>query len=163
MMNTPTPQEEAAIAKWIELLHGGATLGSLTGMQAEHYDMLYAQAYRLYSAGRHADAEKVFSFLVTRNPHDTRFTFGLGACLQAQGEWEQAMGMYACVLPLDIENPVPPFHICECMVALGRTTEAMDVLEELIQRITQPEHEELKQRSQAMLALLKLQQENTAS
>jgi type III secretion system low calcium response chaperone LcrH/SycD len=161
-MSNPPDTEDAAIQQWLELFHGGATLGSLTGMQAEHYEMLYAQAYRLYSAERFADAEKVFSFLSIRNPYDTRFSFGLAACLQAQGEWSRAMGVYGCMVALDIENPAPPFHICECMVALGQTTEAMDLLEDLTQRISLPEHADLKNRSHALLALLKLQQENTS-
>jgi type III secretion system low calcium response chaperone LcrH/SycD len=161
-MSTSPEQEEAAVKQWVELLQSGATLGSLTGMHPEHYEMLYAQAYRLYSAGRFADAEKMFSFLSIRNRYDTRFAFGLGACLQAQGDWSQAMGIYGCIVPLDIENPAPPFHICECMVALGQTTQAMDLLEGLIDRISLPEHAEIKNRSTALLALLKLQQENTS-
>lgn len=162
-MTTTTDHNDEALAKWIELRQSGATLGDLSGMEPEHYEILYAQAYRLYSAARYADAQQVFSFLTIRSPYDTRFTMGLGACFQAQGEWEQALRMYACVVPLDIENPVPPFHLCECLVALGQTTEAMDVLAGLLERITKPEHAELKQRSEALLALLKLQQENTPS
>ena len=54
-----------------------------------------------------------------------------------------------------------PLH-GECMVALGQTTQAMDLLEGLIDRISLPEHAEIKNRSTALLALLKLQQENTS-
>ena len=67
------------------------------------------------------------------------------------------MTMYACLVPRDIENPVPPFHICECMVGLGQVTEAVDVLQDLVQRMPKPEHAELKQRASAMLTLLLMQ------
>ena len=155
--NTVSTEEQARFERLGELLQSGTTLGELAGMLPEHYEMLYASAHQLYSSGRYEDAEKLFTFLCIRNPREQRFVFGLGACQQVQGKWEEAMTMYACLVPRDIENPVPPFHICECMVGLGQVTEAVDVLQDLVQRMPKPEHAELKQRASAMLTLLLMQ------
>ncbi len=156
---TLSPDEEALLQQVGELLQGGTTLGELSGMQPEHYEMLYASAHQLYGAARYDDAEKLFTFLVIRNPREQRFVFGLGACQQVQGKWAEAMTLYALLVSRDIENPVPPFHICECLVGLGQLAEAVDVLEDLVKRMPKPEHAELKQRASAMLALLKMQLE----
>lgn len=156
---TVSPEEEARFQHLGELLQGGTTLGELAGMQPEHYEMLYASATQLYSAARYEDAEKIFTFLCIRNPRDQRFVFGLAACQQVQGKWEEAMTLYALLVPRDIENPVPPFHICECLVGLGQLAEAVDVLQDLVQRMPRAEHAELKQRASAMLSLLKMQLE----
>ncbi len=157
-----SPEEQARFQHLGELLQGGTTLGELAGMQSEHYEMLYASAHQLYGAERYEDAEKLFTFLCIRNPREQRFVLGLGACQQVQGKWEEAMILYACLVPRDIENPVAPFHICECLVGLGQVAEAVDVLQDLVERMHRPEHVELKQRASAMLALLKMQLEKVS-
>jgi type III secretion system low calcium response chaperone LcrH/SycD len=155
--DTVSPEEQARFQLLGELLQGGTTLGDLADMQPEHYEAMYTTAHQLYSAGRYEDAEKLFTFLCIRNPREQRFVFGLGACQQVQGKWQDALTLYACLVPRDIENPVPPFHICECLVGLGQVAEAVDVLQDLVHRMPKPEHAELKKRASAMLTLLQMQ------
>jgi type III secretion system low calcium response chaperone LcrH/SycD len=153
--NTISEQDADFVANKIaEHYQKGGTLGDLRGLTDNHYEILYAKAHQLYSLEQYEDAGKVFGFLATNNPYDLRFMMGLGACLQMQGKWEDAIGSYTMCVALDMDNPLPVFHVAECLSALGQAEDAKEMLSAVVQRAKKPEHQALKQRAQAMLQIM---------
>ena len=143
-------------AKIGEHYQKGGTLGDLRGFTDRHYETMYAKAHQLYSLEQYEDAGKVFGFLCTNNPYDRRFMLGLGASLQMQGKWADAIGSYTMSVALDMEDPIPVFHIAECLSALGQTDDAKEMLAAVVERAKKPEHQAIKQRASAMLQLMQV-------
>jgi type III secretion system low calcium response chaperone LcrH/SycD len=132
----------------------GGTLGDLRGFTDRHYETMYAKAHQLYSMEQYEDAGKVFGFLCTNNPYDLRFMLGLGASLQMQGKWQDAIGSYTMCVALNMEDPVPVFHIAECLSALGQVDDAKEMFSAVVERAKKPEHQAIKQRAAAMLQIM---------
>jgi type III secretion system low calcium response chaperone LcrH/SycD len=156
-MNTEEISEQDAdfVAEKIgEHFQKGGTLGDLRGFTDSHYELMYAKAHQLYTLEQYEEAGKVFGFLATNNPYDLRFMMGLGAALQMQGKYADAIGSYTMCIALDMQNPVPVFHVAECLSALGQTDDAKEMLAAVVERASQPAHQALKQRAAAMLQIM---------
>lgn len=132
----------------------GGTLGDLRGFTEKHYETMYAKAHQLYTLEQYEDAGKVFGFLATNNPYDRRFMMGLGACLQMQGKWADAIGSYTMCVALDMEDPVPVFHVAECLSSLGQADDAKEMFSAVVERAKKPEHQAIKQRAAAILQIM---------
>jgi type III secretion system low calcium response chaperone LcrH/SycD len=163
MSNTPHENDQlsgddlAAITERItEHFRAGGTLGDLAGITDEQFEALYATAYRLYSADRYEDASKVFAYLGMTDPYDRRYTLGLGASLQMLKKWDEAIAAYTLCIALDVVDPVPAFHMAECVAGQGDLADAQVLLAEVVQRCKAPEHQALKQKADAMLKLMAL-------
>jgi len=134
----------------------GGTLGDLAGISDEQFEALYAAAYRLYSTDRFEEAAKFFAYLGMTDPYERRYTLGLGACLQMLKKWDEAIAAYTLCIALDVEDPVPAFHMAECLAGQGDLADAQTLMAEVVQRCKAPEHQALKQKADAMLKLMAL-------
>lgn len=141
----------------------GGTLGDLAGITDEQFEALYAAAYRLYASDRYEDAAKVFAYLGMTDPHDRRYTLGLGASQQMLKKWDEAIAAYTLCIALDVEDPVPAFHMAECVAGKGDLADAQTLMAEVVQRCKAPEHQALKQKADAMLKLMAMRAARTAS
>lgn len=137
-------------------LREGGTLGDLAGITDEQFEALYAAAYRLYGAERYEEASKVFAYLGMTDPYDRRYTLGLGASHQMLKRWDEAIAAYALCMVLDVVDPVPAFHMAECLAGKGELADAQSLLAQVVERCKQPEHEALKKKADAMLKLMGL-------
>lgn len=140
----------------------GGTLGDLRGLTAKEYEAMFLVGHTLYGQKRYEDAEQVFAFLVMNNPYDRRFSQALGSAKQMLGQYADAISYYSIASLFEMTDPVPTFHTAECLAALGKPEDALDALGFVIKHSIKPEHNQLKQRAQAMVELLKATTASTA-
>jgi type III secretion system low calcium response chaperone LcrH/SycD len=153
--DTLSGEDFAAITERIAAhFREGGTLGDLAGITDEQFEALYATAYRLYGTDQFEDAAKLFAYLGMTDPYDRRYTLGLGASQQMLKKWDEAIAAYTLCIALDVEDPVPAFHMAECVAGKGDLADAQTLLTEVVQRCKTPEHQALKQKADAMLKLM---------
>ncbi|OZG72687.1 CesD/SycD/LcrH family type III secretion system chaperone [Hahella sp. CCB-MM4] len=100
------------------VVNGHSTLGDIKGISDRELEAVYTVAYNLYRQNRNGESEKLFRFLCLYSHLDKRFWMGLGACLQQQQKYEEAVQAYSYMAVLDVENPHPPLHAAYCYLAL---------------------------------------------
>ncbi len=137
-----------------ELLLQGGTLGDAYDYTDQDYEVLYAFGHSLYSQARYQDAMKAFGFLVMHNHLERRFMMAFAASLQMVKSYEEALKYYTMASVMDMSDPVPTFHTCECMIALGMVADAKQGLEMVIGQSGDDKHAALKSRAEALLALI---------
>jgi type III secretion system low calcium response chaperone LcrH/SycD len=150
------PQEKLA-EQVAELMQNGGTLGDVYNYDERDYEALYALGHGMYSQGRYMDAVKAFGFLVVHNHLERRFINAYAASLQMIKRHEEAISYYSLASVMDMSDPAPTFHSCECLIALGRVTEGFEGLGMVVRQCTQPEHAALKDRATALRELIEKQ------
>lgn len=93
-------------------------------------ESFYAHGYALYHSGNVKDAIEVFKVLCARDPLEERFWFALGACLQENKEYFEALHAWAMVATLNRTNPYPHFHAAECAFSMNQMGDAHKALSE---------------------------------
>lgn len=152
--DAPTVQPEKLAEQIAELLLNGGTLGSVYDYNDQDYEVLYALGHSLYGQGRYFDAMKAFGFLVMHNHLERRFMNAFAASLQMIKSYEEAIKYYTLASVMDMSDPAPTFHTCECMLALGMVAQAREGLGMVIGQCKDAAHGPLKERAEALLALL---------
>lgn len=150
-----SPQEFAE--RLTHALLSGETLGSLRGMTEKDLEAIYSVARQLYAQARYRDARKLFELLMKLNHLEGRYFMAYAACLQMLKQYEPALLYYTMATAFDLSDPKPTFHSCECLIALGRVPEACEGLDIVIEQSDQPAHANLRQRAQALRALIEQQ------
>jgi len=136
-----------------QLIAAGGTIGDICEYSEEDYEAVYLLGHNFYSQGRYSDALKAFGYLMTINHMDRRFAFSFAASCQMLKRYEEAVRCYALAAAMDPDDPVPTFHIAECLVSLGMVEEAIGMFEVAIEECGS-QHDELKKRATALLAML---------
>lgn len=137
-----------------DLLSQGGNIGMIYDLNQDDYDSLYLLGHTMYTQCRYKDAMKVFGYLNVMDPYERRFANGYASSLQMMGQHEEAFKYYGMVSAMDMRDPVPTFHMCECMIAMGMLVEAASGLGIVVSQCKTPEQSALKLRAQAMLDLL---------
>jgi len=150
----PAIQPENLADQIAELLLHGGTLGSVYDYSEQDYEVLYALGHSLYAQRRYFDAMKAFGFLVMHNHLERRFMNAFASSLQMIKSYEEAIKYYTMSSVMDMSDPAPTFHTCECMIALGMVQEAREGLGMVIGQCRDAAHAALKERAQALLDLL---------
>lgn len=140
------------------LLMNGGTLGDTFDYTTEDYEVLYALGHSLYSQGRYTDAMKAFGYLVVHNHLEKRFMNAFASSLQMIKSYEEAIKYYSLTSVMDMGDPGPTFHSCECLLALGQADDARQGLVLVIAQCEdQEQYAPMKTRAEALLALLSSQ------
>ena len=148
---SPSPELLARIQAH---LAAGGTIGDLRGLTTQDYEAAYCIGHTLYGRGQYEPAGQVFAFLVMNNPYDRRFSQALGSALQMQGKHADALGYYMAASVMDAADPVPLFHTAECLAALGQLQNACEALGFVVRLCKTPAQAELRERANALLALM---------
>lgn len=151
---TDDAQLDALMQQIGDHIRAGGTIGDLRGFDEKDYEVMYAVGHNLYGQGRYADAAKVFGFLVVNNPYDRRFPQAMGATQQMLGRHDDAAGFYSMAIVLDMSDPVPLFHMAECMAALGHRQDAREAFDSVVKLCTQPQQQALRDKAAAQASLL---------
>lgn len=138
----------------LELFKGGTTLGQLQGFSQDDLEKIYAVGHSLYMQGRFRDAMFVFGFLVMRDQVDARFSRAMAASLQMLKQYQKAIDLYLLAFTMDVSDPSPNLHVCECLIALGQGEAAREGLELLVETTDAKQHEDLCVKAQALLEFL---------
>lgn len=132
------------------ILDAGASMGGLQGLDEAQQQALYAIGHGAYEQGRYADALKMFCLLVACDPLEARYLLALGAAAQELGLYEHALQQYAAAAALQLDSPRPLLHGAECLYALGRRRDALDMLDMVLELCGSPERAALRERAELL-------------
>ncbi len=136
------------------LLAAGGTLGSIYDYTEHDCEVMYTLGHGLYAQGRFADAVKVFGFLAMHNHLERRYMNAFAASLQMVGSHEEAIKFYTLASIMDATDPVPTFHTCECLIALGMKDNAIEGLQMVVAQCRSEAQRPLGERAAALIKLL---------
>jgi type III secretion system low calcium response chaperone LcrH/SycD len=145
---------ETLAAQVRDLLMQGGNIGMTLNYEEQDYELLYTLGHTAYEQARYNDAVKVFGYLVLLNQFEARYTNALASSLHMCKNYAEAMKYYTLVSVMDMTDPLPTFHTCECMLAMGMLKETREGLVIVISQCKDASREPLKARAQAMLELL---------
>ncbi len=137
-----------------DALLAGEPLGGLRGIDHDGFESLYALGHGLYQQARYEDAIRIFGYLSLHDHMEPRFILALGASLQMAGRREEAVRVYTVAVVLDPADPVPTFHLAECLSALDRVPEALESLEMVLAQCEPGRHDALRARVEGMAVSL---------
>ncbi|MCR5814025.1 MAG: SycD/LcrH family type III secretion system chaperone [Desulfovibrio sp.] len=136
-------------------LLSGAALYEILGIKRASIDARYALAYQLYQAGKMQEAESIFRWLCSYANTDVPHWMGLGACRQAQGNFDGAMEAYQmAALYGSLEDPAPFYYSGICLLKQQRKDDAKVALQTVLTLgdASKPEHKVIMDKAQTMLS-----------
>jgi type III secretion system low calcium response chaperone LcrH/SycD len=136
------------------VLTAGIPLGAVHDWNERDCEALYALGHSLYAQARYPDAVKVFGHLVTHNHLERRFVKAFASSLQMAKNHKDAVHFHTMAWAMDMTDPVPLFHSCECLMAMGLRAEAREGLEVVVRQCDEPKLDALKERAKALAAAL---------
>lgn len=153
---TPKPAQDdtATLADIMNHLGSGGMLGDFAGLDAHDYEAVYSLGHNFYAQAKYPEAMRIFGYLVLNQHLERRFVNAYASSLQMVGGYKDAIDYYGIAYAMDPRDSAPTFHACECLIAMGKTAEAMEGLALVIAVCTAPEQSELRERAQALLDLL---------
>ena len=140
----------------VQHLLNGATLGDVVGLTLEQHEAIYTMGHYQYTQGKYADSMKFFRFLLFHDQYDLRAMFGVGCCLQMQGQYEQAQIYLGLAVMMEPSNPASGVQFAECLLMAGKKIEAIDILQKTQKEFGKfPQHELLIRKVDALLTFAK--------
>lgn len=112
-----------------ERLKAGASLGEAMAIPKGVAALLYARAYRWFSAGRPDRAESLFRVLCIIDGENPDNWVGWGICLRIAERWDDALRAFHTAVALRPDWSVPHFHALELHVRLGDWPAAVAALD----------------------------------
>jgi len=104
----------------------------LPQLSKEKSEEIYALAYTLYENLRYEDAGHFFRLLVASNPSEPKFWKGLGATMQMQKDYDEALNCYCCCLQFSVQKQPDPYlylQTADCHFALKQVDEGLNTLD----------------------------------
>jgi len=130
-----------------KVLHNEAIPKEVIGTSQKHIDSLYSQAYKVYNAGKFAEAAQMFANLVSLDYKDTKYLFCLAASLHLAEQYVNATNAYAFYATQEPKNPIPFYHMADCQMKTDDLTGAAVALEmAIIRAADHPQYQVLKDR-----------------
>lgn len=120
---------DAQILAWADqAAHGNNPYGAVSD---EKIQEMHHLAFFLYREQHYQDASHFFRMIVTARPSEPKYWKGLGACLQMQKEYEEALNCYASAQMLNGEetDPYLYLHAADCYIATQKVDSAFKALE----------------------------------
>jgi type III secretion system low calcium response chaperone LcrH/SycD len=143
----PAPKVRAQLKRqkaMREALLAGKRGQDLLGFSDHAVEEFLTAARKLFNECKYADAADGFLFLVTLRPQEGEFWMGLGAALQADHSFEDAIDAYEMAAIYDLENPWPYFYLGKCLFAIHDRVSALLAIEMAIEYASEsPVYEEL--------------------
>jgi type III secretion system low calcium response chaperone LcrH/SycD len=146
--------DQAVWDDFVRFLASGGNLADLKGLEDRHLEALYAMGHQAYGVGDYERAIDLFEYLVILNPLDRRFPLALGSALHMKGSHERAIHYYLMASTLDMMDPVPVFHMGECLIALGQVEQARDCMGFVVRQAHGAALAHLRERASGILDLL---------
>lgn len=116
-----------------EAIEKGKNGQDLLGFSDEVVENFLKAAEKLFEEKKFGDAADAFLFLVSLRPSEGRFWMGLGASLQADQSFEEAIDSYEMAALYDLENPWPYFYLAKCLFAIHDRVSALLAIEMAIE------------------------------
>lgn len=97
-------------------------------MTKESFEALYHFAYSHYKQGKYEDAVGLFRFLTIHDTNTRKHWMGLGAALQMQKKYDDAIEAYELAAALDPRDPYVHIYAADCFFAQNRTKDGLFAL-----------------------------------
>ncbi len=123
------PSMEEVLQRCQQAMSEQKTLAELSGMTSDMLEDVYRRGLEHYERAELEDATLCFTYLVMHQPWDRRFHMALGSALHWQEEYQSAVNFYGYALALDARDPGPYFRMAQCLLQLGDTEVATEMLE----------------------------------
>src|SRR5262245_31055472 len=94
-------------------------------LSGESIEALYHIAYTQYKQGKYEDAVGVFRFLTLNDTRSRKHWMGLGASLQMQKKYNEAIEAYELAAALDPTDPHVHIYASDCCFAQKMTKEGL--------------------------------------
>lgn len=125
-----------------------------TPLSEEIAKELYGFGYALYQQDRYSDAAEIFLYLTLCSKTDGINFMALGACYQAQADFQKASQLYRCSIDLGYADPAVHLHLGECLLRLNKKSEAVKEFRLAASLTSDQEHYlELFEKASAMIEL----------
>lgn len=100
------------------------------GKYLEDVKQYYDTAYRFFTSGKYLEAEEIFTLLTVLDTMNVDYWMGLGATLQMQKKFKEAVDAYGAAALLDTQEktPLPHAHAAECLWELNEVDKAASAI-----------------------------------
>ncbi|KOC90725.1 hypothetical protein NG42_08365 [Winslowiella iniecta] len=119
---------EPLSADLVALLAGKTSLAALCGISPQQLDELYARGYQAWEEGNLDTATHFFAFVAQFDPAARRNIFAYACALKQQGEYVHALRLFSHAVQMQPSDPFAPFHLANCLEAIGEVEGAREVL-----------------------------------
>lgn len=128
-MTQVTSLFENHFIEWIAQL--GQRNSPDTHVSEEKIEKFYTLAYAHYTKQNYCEAAHVFRLLVASRPTDSKYWKGLGASLQMQQQYEEALNCYLSAQMVTKGEPDPYIylHAADCYFAIQAIPSGLKALE----------------------------------
>jgi tetratricopeptide (TPR) repeat protein len=134
--------------------HLRKTVGSQIFNQ-EQIEIIYSIGHSLFVQGKFDNARIYFQVLMIYRPLEPRFLFAYGLCCKNQGQYSDAVPAFTAAIGIEPTNLKSAGHLVECLVALGKKEESLEILEPLIKATSlDNSFDSLRMRAEAIRTLL---------
>ncbi|AMO54852.1 hypothetical protein GZ77_25070 [Endozoicomonas montiporae] len=158
----PNQQNHSAddqhFAKIVSYLDSGGSIARAKNMSQGYLEAIYKTGYDQYNAGHFEEAAKVFQYLSLCDQWNSRNYLSLGACLQMEHLYAQAIQTYTFAFRLDSSNPLPLIYMADCNLALDRVDKAKEIYKTALKlaKSSHFSHKEIN-RAEMLLATIDVQ------
>jgi tetratricopeptide (TPR) repeat protein len=111
----------------VELMKEGLSLGDIADIPVEQYDALFSAAGTLLASGNIAQARDMYWMLCRLQPLEERFTYGLAASYQLDGDMRSAGRLYTMYLALNATCIDGRLRLAECFFGAGEHQRALEM------------------------------------
>lgn len=119
---------------WVQKqLLDGKSVQEMLGFSDEVMNQFYTNACQIFENKRYDDASNAFLFLVTINPYHYDYWLGLGAATQHSHDYEAAIDAYEMAAICQLDNPIPYFHLANCLFAMHDRDNALKAIEMVLE------------------------------
>jgi type III secretion system low calcium response chaperone LcrH/SycD len=151
-MGTANFSQRSPVAQ--EVFDGLSTLSSSRRFTLEQLETIYALGYSHIIQGQYAQALPILAFLVQYGPAQRHYLYGLALCLQMQGRFDEAVGIYSLCVLIYPDSYEATQRIAQCQVDAHRYDEARETLQGLLAHAQQSGNAQIERKASGMLALL---------
>jgi type III secretion system low calcium response chaperone LcrH/SycD len=153
---SPTALKHLSDKNWVQKqLSDEMSVQNMIGFSDETMDQFYAAACHIFENKNYDDASKAFLFLVTINPYHYDYWLGLGAATQHCHDYEAAIDAYEMAAICQLDNPIPYFHLANCLFAMHDRDSALKAIEMVLEYSTgNDEYTDLRQKAIAAKGVL---------
>lgn len=126
------------------------------GLTKGNLELIYEHGQQLYNVGSYSHAEGIFILLCLLSQDDEKYWFALAACYHKMKRYADAIPIYRMASNIEPKNPIPYYHLADCLMNNGEETHAHLVLVKVYELCGDNiSYKLLKNRSLAMIDQLK--------
>jgi tetratricopeptide (TPR) repeat protein len=108
-----------------EYIEGKRSFAEIYGVKESELALLENSALSYYRVKQYEKARRVYELLLSIAPQRWTARRGIGACYQAEGQWQEAKNALSQALSLEPGDIIANFLMGEIALKLGNNTEAL--------------------------------------